>query len=39
LQAAVEKAVELHEKLGNPIAVWKDGRLVVESAAGEGEPR
>ena len=29
LQAAVQQALSIHKRLGNPIAVWKDGRVVI----------
>lgn len=28
LQAAVREAVARHKGLGNPIAIWRDGRVV-----------
>ncbi len=28
VEAAVAKALERHKKLGEPIAVWKNGRVV-----------
>lgn len=28
LQRAVRHAVETHKRAGNPIAVWKDGKVV-----------
>ena len=28
LHSAVRKAVEMHKRAGNPIAVWKDGKVV-----------
>lgn len=28
LQRAVREAVEMHKRAGNPIAVWKDGKVV-----------
>jgi ABC-type proline/glycine betaine transport system ATPase subunit len=29
LQRAVDHALEMHRRLGNPIAVWKDGKVVI----------
>lgn len=29
LQAAVREALAIHKRLGNPIAVWKDGKVVI----------
>lgn len=29
LQRAVREAVEAHQRAGNPIAVWKDGKVVL----------
>jgi ABC-type proline/glycine betaine transport system ATPase subunit len=29
LQRAVNHALLMHKRLGNPIAVWKDGRVVI----------
>ena len=29
LQAAVRETLSMHKRLGNPIAVWKDGKVVV----------
>lgn len=29
LQAGVQKALSIHKRLGNPIAVWKDGKVVI----------
>jgi hypothetical protein len=29
LQRAVDHALEMHRKLGNPIATWKDGKVVI----------
>lgn len=29
LQLAVDHALSMHRKLGNSIAVWKDGRVVI----------
>ena len=43
LRIAVQKAILRHKKLGNPIAVWEDSRLVwipaeeIEPAEGVGE--
>ena len=28
MQAAVREAVARHKRLGNPIAIWRDGRVV-----------
>ena len=28
MQRAVRKALRIHKKLGNPIAVWEDGKVV-----------
>ena len=28
LQRAVREAVEMHKRLGNPVAAWKDGKAV-----------
>jgi hypothetical protein len=29
LQAAVRETLSMHKLLGNPIAVWKDGKVVI----------
>lgn len=29
MQEAVRKALLVHKRLGNPIAVWRDGRVVL----------
>ena len=29
LQAAVQRELLIHKRLGNPIAVWKDGKVVI----------
>ena len=29
LRAAVDHALSIHRRLGNPIAVWKDGRVEI----------
>jgi len=29
LQRAVDHALSMHRKLGNPIATWKDGKVVI----------
>ena len=29
LQKAVRQALLMHKRLGNPIAVWKDGKVVI----------
>lgn len=29
LQAAVEQTLSIHKRLGNSIAIWKDGKVVV----------
>lgn len=29
LQAAVQQTLSIHKRLGNPIAVWKDGKVVI----------
>jgi hypothetical protein len=29
LQAGVQQALSIHKRLGNPIAVWKDGKVVI----------
>ncbi|MDQ2921170.1 MAG: hypothetical protein M3R52_06135 [Acidobacteriota bacterium] len=29
LQAAVRETLSMHKRLGNPIAVWKDGKVVI----------
>jgi hypothetical protein len=29
LQAAVRRELSIHKRLGNPIAIWKDGKVVV----------
>jgi hypothetical protein len=29
LQRAVREAVEIHKRAGNPLATWKNGRLVL----------
>jgi len=31
-KAAVSQAIERHRKLGEPIAIWQDGKVVVLSA-------
>jgi len=28
VREAVEQALERHEKKGNPVAIWRDGRIV-----------
>jgi type IV secretory pathway VirB9-like protein len=28
LQCAVREAVEMHKRAGNPLATWKDGKVV-----------
>ena len=28
LQRAVREAVEIHKRAGNPLAAWKDGKIV-----------
>jgi len=32
LQAAVEKVVEEHVRDGRPLSIWRDGKVVEESA-------
>jgi len=32
LQAAVRETLSMHKRLGNPIAVWKDGKVVIVPA-------
>lgn len=29
LQEAVRDALSIHKRLGNPIAIWKDGKVVI----------
>lgn len=29
LQAGVQQALSIHKRLGNPIAIWKDGKVVI----------
>jgi ABC-type proline/glycine betaine transport system ATPase subunit len=29
LQAAVRETLSMHKRLGNPIAIWKDGKVVI----------
>ena len=29
LQRAVRQALLMHKRIGNPIAIWKDGRVVI----------
>ena len=29
LQRAVNEALLMHKRLGNPIAIWKDGKVVI----------
>jgi len=29
LQAAVQQTLSIHKRLGNPIAIWKDGKVVI----------
>ena len=29
LQAAVQKTLAIHKRLGNPISIWKDGKVVI----------
>ena len=29
LQAGVRRALSIHKRLGNPIAIWKDGKVVI----------
>jgi ABC-type proline/glycine betaine transport system ATPase subunit len=29
LQEGVRRALSIHKRLGNPIAVWKDGKVVI----------
>jgi len=29
LQAAVRETLSMHKRLGNPIALWKDGKVVI----------
>lgn len=29
LQAAVRETLSMHKRLGHPIAVWKDGKVVI----------
>lgn len=29
LQHAVHNALRMHKRLGNPIAIWKDGKVVI----------
>ena len=29
LQAAVQQTLSIHKRLGNPIAVWKDGKVAI----------
>jgi len=29
LQAGVRQALLIHKRLGNPIAIWKDGKVVI----------
>ena len=29
LQGAVRETLSMHKRLGNPIAVWKDGKVVI----------
>ena len=40
-QQAVRKAVREHHLLGNPVAIWRDGRVVLlypDGSIGEPEP-
>ena len=32
LQAAVRETLSMHKRLGNPIAIWKDGKVVIVPA-------
>ncbi|HAF24329.1 MAG TPA: hypothetical protein DHU55_14300 [Blastocatellia bacterium] len=29
LQVAVQQTLSVHKRLGNPIAIWKDGKVVI----------
>ena len=29
LQVGVQQALSVHKRLGNPIAIWKDGKVVI----------
>jgi hypothetical protein len=29
LQLAVREALLMHKRIGNPVAIWKDGRVVI----------
>ncbi len=29
LRDAIREALEVHKKMGNPIAVWRDGQVVI----------
>jgi hypothetical protein len=29
LQAAVQRELLIHKRLGNPIVIWKDGKIVI----------
>ncbi|HEY6231122.1 MAG TPA: hypothetical protein VIW64_07655 [Pyrinomonadaceae bacterium] len=29
LQTGVRRALSIHRRLGNPIAIWKDGKVVI----------
>ncbi|MCG3193084.1 MAG: hypothetical protein DIJKHBIC_02333 [Thermoanaerobaculia bacterium] len=29
LRDAIREAVEVHKRMGNPIAIWKDGQVVI----------
>jgi hypothetical protein len=29
LQEGVRRALSIHKRLGNPIAIWKDGKVVI----------
>ena len=32
LQAAVQKTLSIHKRLGNPISIWKNGKVVIVPA-------
>ena len=38
MQRAVERAVDEHHRLGNPVAIWRDGRVVMLYPDGSTRP-
>ena len=39
LRRAVDEAWDEHARLGLPVAIWRDGRVVLESAGTKGNDR